>query len=209
MEPHHCSIGLEDLEDIKDIFNSSVLQSLSHTEYLLLMLWIREVMFIMGALPDSDRFGFVQNVFILSGIDIDEATMREEFRVLWCDKDYIYVEAAGDKIKNYLLTPKGESVAEEIYSRMAMIAAHLKTSKSSPDHKRRRASSYSANEKRDRFIYEQRKKGIPFAKICNLVSKTFQDESIDEKAAGEALRRYCDRLGIDFPYGKRGRKSDR
>jgi len=209
MEPHHCSIGLEDLEDIKDIFSSNVLKSLSHAEYLLLILWIREFMFIVGSLPDNDRFGFVKNVFALSGIEINEETMGEEFRVLWCDKDNIYVETAGDKIKNYRLTPAGESVAEEIYSRMATVATHLKNSKSSPDQKRRRAGNNCANEKRDRFIYEQRKAGMPFAKICDQINKDFPGELVEEKSASEALKRYCDRHKIDYPYGKRGRKSDR
>jgi len=69
-------------------------------------------------------------------------------------------------------------------------------------------NSQFPNDKRDQFIYAQRKQGIPFAQICNAINKRNPDECVDEKTAGEALRRYCKRLNIPFPYGKRGRKSD-
>ena len=73
----------------------------------------------------------------------------------------------------------------------------------------KRQSSPSLNEKRDALILELKKAGTPFAVICDKVNQSFPDEMIDEKAAGQALKRYCTRLQIPYPYGKRGRKADK
>jgi hypothetical protein len=49
----------------------------------------------------------------------------------------------------------------------------------------------------------------PFRNICDHINHNFTDEFLDEKAATEALSRYCDKHGIPYPYGKRGRKPNR
>jgi hypothetical protein len=63
-----------------------------------------------------------------------------------------------------------------------------------------------ANTKRDARILELRQMDIPFKEVCNTINKEFKGEMLDEKSAGEALRRYCDRNHIEYPHGKRGRK---
>ena len=64
-----------------------------------------------------------------------------------------------------------------------------------------------ANSKRDARIYELRKERKPFKEICDIVNEEFEGELLDEKNAGIALQRHCERNQIEYPYGKRGRKS--
>jgi len=63
-----------------------------------------------------------------------------------------------------------------------------------------------ANAIRDACIYDLRMVGKSFAEVCEAINKDFPGEFLDEKAATEALRRYCERNHINYPYGKRRRK---
>ena len=207
MEDFHCSVYQDDLEDIKDIINSGVLRSLPSSEHLLLILWIREILFGMGSLPDSDRLGFVQNVFAISGIDIGEATMEAEFRVLWNDKDYIHIETAGDKIKNYLLTPEGACAAEEIYFRMTTVASYFIESAPLASEEATAACicmtetstetltqpKLPPKHERDRRIYELACVNThwTWGLIADAIIKEFPDECfLTDDSVSEAARRY-------------------
>ena len=70
-------------------------------------------------------------------------------------------------------------------------------------------SPHYANAERDNLILEMRQAQKPFSDICDYINDQYPDELLDEKAASAALRRYCNRLNIPYPYGKRGRKTDR
>ena len=74
--------------------------------------------------------------------------------------------------------------------------------------KKIKPSPFLANEKRDAYIYEQRKKNVPFGEICDYINKNHPEEFLDPTAAIAALKRYCARLSIKYPHGKRGRKTD-
>ena len=64
-----------------------------------------------------------------------------------------------------------------------------------------------ANTLRDTCIYNTRVEKKPFSEICNTINKEFPESFLDEKCAEQALRRYCKRENLPYPYGKRGRKS--
>ena len=70
-----------------------------------------------------------------------------------------------------------------------------------------RQPSEPANAVRDACIYDLRKEGKTFSEVCDIINAQFENENLDEKAATEALKRYCERKNISYPYGKRGRKS--
>ena len=67
-------------------------------------------------------------------------------------------------------------------------------------------TSEPANAKRDARILELRKEGKPFKDVCDIVNKEFND-MLSEKDAEIALTRHCKRNNIEYPYGKRGRRS--
>jgi len=52
MDDSRCSIHQGDLECVKDVFNNGNLRSLSTAEYLLMILWIRENLFMMDSLQE-------------------------------------------------------------------------------------------------------------------------------------------------------------
>jgi len=83
MEDCRCSIHEGDLECVKDVFNNGNLRSLSATEFLLMILWIRENLFMMDSLQNDDRLDFIKSAFALTGafngIDIDEEKVVCEF----------------------------------------------------------------------------------------------------------------------------------
>jgi hypothetical protein len=66
--------------------------------------------------------------------------------------------------------------------------------------------SKPACEKRDARIYELKQEGKSWADICDTIAREFNDP-MDEGAATQALKRYCERHLLDQPKGKRGRKS--
>ena len=120
MEDYRCCIKQNDFKEIKDVFTGS-LQSLSTAEHLLLLLWIREVKFMMDSLQDTDRLGFVQNAFALNNIEIDVETVKWEFQKL-LHKGYISEGITGDdEIKDYFLTARGTITAEELFDKMKML----------------------------------------------------------------------------------------
>lgn len=69
-------------------------------------------------------------------------------------------------------------------------------------------SPHYANEERDKLILELRLAKKSFRYICDYINRRYTDGILDEKAAAAALRRYCKRLNIPYPYGPRGRKTD-
>jgi len=79
IETEHRSITQSDLQDIKSVF-AGKLRSLPTTEYLLLILWLREVKFTMPSLLESDKIDFVQDAFSMNHLNIDAATVEWEFR---------------------------------------------------------------------------------------------------------------------------------
>ena len=81
VETYPCSITQSDLEDIKNVFIGG-LRSLPTTEYLLLILWIREDKFKIDSLLEIDQFDFVQNAFALNGINIKPETVAWGFEEL-------------------------------------------------------------------------------------------------------------------------------
>jgi hypothetical protein len=130
IETYPCSITRNDLMDIKNVFTS--LRSLPATEYLLLMLWIREVKFKTDSLLEFDRIDFVQNAFTLNGINIDTEKVVWEFHEL-LHKGYIsegITEVEEDfgegiteveQIKDYFLSSEGKRVAEEKFEAIKML----------------------------------------------------------------------------------------
>ena len=125
IEPRHRSIVRSDFKDIKRVFTS--MRSCPTTEYLILILWIREVKFKMDSLPDADKLGFVKKAFDLNGINIDIDVVWE-FQELFSN-EYIYEEVycteeitGDDSVKHYFLTSKGKEVAEKMFESMKQLA---------------------------------------------------------------------------------------
>jgi hypothetical protein len=125
MEESRCCITQNDFQNIREIFTDGSLKSLSHTEYLLLILWIREVRFMKGSLQDIDRLEFVQNAFAFSGNEIDEPTVRLKFQEL-LRRRYISEGITGEnQVKDYFLTEKGTSTTGELLDKMKeFVSAH-------------------------------------------------------------------------------------
>jgi len=229
VETYPCSITQSDLKDVVDIFTGS-LRTLPTTEYLLLILWIREDKFKIDSLLEIDQLDFVQNAFALNGINIKPETVAWEFKEL-LRKEYIswgITEVEGyigdgftevDQIKDYFLSPEGKRVAEEKFEAMKKLAntpIESPPTASGADSADTQGNSMSKqrpepfNAKRDARILELRQGDDPmeFADICDKINREFPNQPLDVKAAIEALKRYCKRNNIPFPHGKRGRKSD-
>jgi hypothetical protein len=93
-------------------------------------LWIHEVRFSADSLQESKKLDFVRNTFALNGIDIDEETVDWEFQVL-LHKGYISEQitfisegiTGDEQIKDYFLTSKGASIAEELFDKMKMLVS--------------------------------------------------------------------------------------
>ena len=226
VKTHPHSITQNQLNDIKDVFTVG-LRTLPASEYLLLILWIREDIFKTDSLLESDRIDFVQKAFDLNDIKIKPETVKWEFQRLLGRGDisegFTEVEVdisngftGAEQIKDYFLSTKGKRIAEKIFEEMKkLLNAHVEPSPKSSgadnayNHRNSRSQQQAepANAKRDARILELRQAGTSFKKVCEIVNKEFEGEFLDEKGAGEALRRYCERNNIQYPYGKRGRKS--
>ena len=124
MEDYRYSVNKSDLECVNDVFSSN-LRSLSTTEYLLLILWIRQVIFMIDSLQDHEKLNFVQGTFALNGIDINKETVLWKLREL-NDEKYISVGCTMvgvEEKKDYFLTPKGATIGEEIFVRQKILAS--------------------------------------------------------------------------------------
>ena len=128
IETYYCSITQSDLKDIFNVFTDGM-RSLPTTEYLLLVLWIREEKFKTDSLLELDRLDFVKNAFALNGIEIAPETIAWEFMELLrreCISEGItevegYIDegvAEVEQIKDYFLSPTGKRVAEELFEAM-------------------------------------------------------------------------------------------
>ena len=84
MDDCRCSIHEGNLECVKDVFNNGNLRSLSTAEFLLMILWIRENLFMMDSLQNDERC-----------ISIGLATVGDAEK------------------KGYFFTPKRETIGED------------------------------------------------------------------------------------------------
>ena len=97
------------MDDVENFF-ADTLQSHPFAKHLLLLLWIREVEFSMGALRDEDVYDFIQKgAFAFYSIDLDDETVEHEFLEL-LDEGYLRETNSG-----FFLESKGKRVAEKLH----------------------------------------------------------------------------------------------
>ena len=112
-----------DIESVKGFFVGTF-QSRPFARPLLLILWIREVMFLMGALKNEEVYDFIQRAVLeLYGIEMDDETVDEEFLELLYD-GYIRETNSG-----FLLESKGKLAAEIMFKTTNMLDDDLEHSR--------------------------------------------------------------------------------
>ncbi len=106
-----------DIEDVRRYFTCS-LQSRPFAKHLLQVLWIREVIFKMGALKDEDVFTFICRALSLYGIDIDNETVDDELSEL-LSESYLKEDNSGIS-----LASEGKRFAEGMFKTMKMLISN-------------------------------------------------------------------------------------
>jgi len=125
----HCYfIKVSNFEHIKTAVSS--LPS-SIADYLLLVLWLREVTFEMKPLEENDIFSFVQSGLALSNSNADTEKVKAAFYTLWQEKyfqDSIVNNQNTGTARVYSLAPKGKEYAEKVFNETKRdISAHVES----------------------------------------------------------------------------------